>query len=243
LRKTLFIICVLIILMPPLLAQAISLKWEKWFDSRVYFLDCVQAASPRGETVKSMVKRSKAVTGVNGTFFGRDFINNQSTLFPIGILKLRLLDVSKCPAPKNRGYLWQDTSPHIGFEPPKTALVVVQAGPILILKDKFVQDYQGFSRRHWNRKVLRTVIAIKDHKIFLMKIHGSLWQVGKWLKQRKMQEAISLDGGNSSLPHTKVANAILVFPKSRPIYKTFSRKYLQPTSWTENISNSPRVSP
>lgn len=207
--------------------QAVSVKWEKWFDTRIYYLQLIEARSPSGESVRQMTKDYGAIAGVNCSYFGKVWTKNGHRLFPLGEIRICLNDVTYCSVPADRGYLWQTEKPGIGFKPPKNTIFSTSAGPILILKSKIPRSMQNFSLRHWNVNCLRTVVAFKGNKIHLLKIRGSLWQIAKYLKYRGFSSAINLDGGSSSSSRVRVANAVLVFPKSRPFYRSFSAKYFK----------------
>ena len=232
------IVFALLFLMMPNSAQGIFVKQERWFDTRAYFLDLVDAQSRRGETAKYMVKRTKANFGINGSYFGMRNTYHGISIFPIGQLQFRNDNITCCPAPSGRGFLWQAEIPGIGFHPPKVTIFCIEAGPILLVDDELVCSYQNFSRAHWNKFCLRSVVALAGNKVFLMKIYGNLWQISKYLKKRKIEYAICMDGGSSSADNVKVANAVVVFPKARPFYKKYKNKHFSTTSWSKSLSAS-----
>ena len=225
-RKKSLIFFVLVLLFLSCRSCAVSVKEYKWFDTRAYFLDLVRAQSPSGETAFSMIKRTKAIYGVNGSYFGRHF-SDQGELqrFPIGLISFHRTDLTVCPAPPKRGYLWQTIKPGIGFEVPENPIFAIEAGPILLLDGKIIRSYQRFSKNHWNRKCLRTVVAIKENRVYFYKISGNLWDIAKYLQKQRVNSAINLDGGNSSNNNAKVVNAVVVFPKTRPFYAQFKSFY------------------
>lgn len=225
--------------------EAGTLKWEKWYDDRKFFVDYTAANSPFGETIQSMIKRKGAEAGINFTFFGRIRKGNKKGfLFPIGRVGYRLEDFTVCPAPHGRGYLWQVDKPCIAFEPYcGKSVFIAQGGVILVLKGEIVKDLQKLPCSFWNRKCLRSVIALneKNHRFYLMKIYGSLWDMAKYLKKRGMTSAVSLDGGSSSQSSAKVVNGLLVFSKEKAFYRQFSSAYFGNSlfsNWRVGLGNN-----
>ncbi|MDO8513074.1 MAG: phosphodiester glycosidase family protein [bacterium] len=195
-----------------------SPKGEKWYDTRAYKLVFVRARFAGGETVASMIKYGReelglrVVFGINGGYFGQVRRNGCVVRFGIGLFMVDGIDLSECPAPVNRGRICQtDGGVVIAFKIPEGCDSAIEGGPILLLDGHILRDYQGFTKAHWNRKCLRTVIATKGkHTVYLLRFYDSLWNVQKWLKRNGFDDASNLDGGSSSEPWAKVRNAVLV---------------------------------
>lgn len=219
----------LLLIFEPHTCAKVSVKWYQWYDSRVFFVDLVMAQSLRGETVLSMVKRTGGVAGINATYFGRKPSGGGVQRFAIGTVYFHQDDFTYTPAPADRPYLWQTEFLQIGFQPPKETIFTIQPGPILIHRQTLLPSYpQNFDAAHWNRRCLRTIVAIKGHRFYLFKLHGNLWEIAKYLHRQGFEEAESLDGGTSSQNQAHVPNALVVFRKSRPFYQAYFCRYLLP---------------
>jgi len=204
----------------------VRVRSMKWYSTRSYFLDLTQG-NPRGISVKQALKDGRpsgAVDAINGSFFGR--LPN-GTIYPIGIVIQHGKDCSCCGAPANRGYLWFDTEPHITYErPPKNALVAISGGPIMIYKGEPVLRFLGNFKDDvvGQESDMRSIFAIKDDRFYLIRIEGNLEEIRDYLTQYGFDYAINLDGGESSKKTRKVANVLVVYPKTRNVYRQYAAK-------------------
>ncbi|MCX6806588.1 MAG: phosphodiester glycosidase family protein [Candidatus Berkelbacteria bacterium] len=216
---------------------SIHVKSEKWFDMNSYYTDLVLASSIRGETVRSMVKRTSATAGTNGGFIVRVKYRGRITArLPIGPVIYRFDDVSACHAPLGRGCVYQDERLHIGQCCTKEEVFyALDAGPLLIKDSKPIKLDKRFQSDILDSFSARSIIAVKGNKFYFMKITGHLTDIRRYLwEKRKMDFAVCMDGGSSSSDDAKVANAIVVFPKTRPVYEQFKQKYF-PSEWTKEL--------
>ena len=204
----------------------VRVRSMKWYSTRSYFLDLTQG-NPRGISVKQALKDGRpsgAVDAINGSFFGRLPNGN---IYPIGIVIQHGENYSLCGAPARRGYLWFDTKPHITRNmPPKNAIVAISGGPILIYEGKPVDQFLG----NFKNDVigpdcdLRSIFAIKGDKFYLIRIEGNLESIKLYLEKWGFDYAINLDGGESSKKTRKVANVLVVYPKTRNVYRQYAAK-------------------
>ncbi len=201
----------------------------KPYDMRNYYINIVVSSTPKGELVSSMVKRSKAVFGVNGGYFDPETLSSIGTIWCMG------KDLTECTIPYRRGVLSQDTQVRIGLKAPNNSLFSIEAGPILIHDGEIVRSYQWFFPSFWNHKSrVRNVIATCGHNVLFYRFRGSLWDTAKYLKKKGILFAENLDGGSSCAKWKHVRNAIVVLPKTTLEYQN----YKQQCSWLNNMQNN-----
>lgn len=226
-RKILYLAVIFSLILPVQAGQTVRVKSMECFSAKEYFIDLVQTNSCYGESTNSILKRTQssgAVCAVNGSFFGR---KHNGSIFPIGTVLYRGKDITVCHAPAKRGYISFDSEPRIGFvEPAKNSIFAISGGPILIQKREVLTCFYGnFKPKLIYSNRLRTIVAIKDDNFFFIRIHGNLPEIAEYLSKYGFESVINLDGGTSSQDDKKVANGIVVYPKTRPFYQQYCKKY------------------
>lgn len=227
-----------LILLP---AEAVELYWYKWFDMRAYCLDIVVAQKCFGETVKSMTKRRGAIFGVNGGYFDP----RKSSKVPLGQIWCNNQDFTQYTLAERRGCFWQDDVVEIDWRAPDGVYCSMEGGPNLVHDGRIVRSYQGFSKAHWNRDVIRNVMATKGNRVYFFRLKGSLWSVAKFLKKWGMEDAINFDGGSSCAKGARVSNAIVVLPKGDKAFQNYqkAKHFLEELPQQRSAWDGPGVNP
>ena len=156
----------------------------------------------RAESFSSLIRRTKPVAAINGTFFGTRNLSPVGDIVVVGrpVYFGRLGMGLAVRASGRAEFVNLETGRIRGWEGYRS---VVCAGPRLIMDGQFVLDprTEGFRDPHVLGSARRSALALtKDNRLLLVTTTGSvtLGRLARALRSLGARWAINLDGGTSS---------------------------------------------